>query len=529
MTLTSLRSRGSATLSAANKKLELRLTQPESWKLPKQHSSIAPPDVWTNADQDPIPPELRTWTEITFITYWYSDLVTISGWSAAGAILTAGLSATDAILITLTAGICNAIPTVLNGAIGSDLHVPFPIAVRASYGYWLSYFCVISRAILAMFWFGVQSMILAIWPSYAKVENTLPKSIGITTQGMVSYLIYWLVQTPLLLIPTHRLQLLFNAKAVLVTPMALAIVIWIAVKAGNQSSGFFYAPATVSDICYGGYTTLTVNIPDFSRFSKTKGANLWQLPAIPFFKTIVGIFGIVAAGAAKEVYGEALWNPIDIINKWQDNPGGRAAAFFVNISANGVSFANDIASIAPKWFNIRRGVILVSFLGGWALCPWIILASAKAFMRFMSAYAIFMAPIAGILTTDYWLIKRRKYNVPALYDPHGIYRFGWGGNWRALVTTVLIITPLLPALGHEVNPEGVPVPDGLQKLFKFNWIYGFVTSTVLYYTLNVVSPHRETLIPQVIHGDQPSIDGVKPDREVSEARTEGKIGEIEPV
>lgn len=95
---------------------------------------------------------------MTFITYWYSDLVTISGWSAAGAILTAGLSATDAILITLTAGICNAIPTVLNGAIGSDLHVPFPIAVRASYGYWLSYFCVISRAILAMFWFGVQSV-----------------------------------------------------------------------------------------------------------------------------------------------------------------------------------------------------------------------------------------------------------------------------------------------------------------------------------------------------------------------------------
>ncbi|CAI6088368.1 unnamed protein product [Clonostachys chloroleuca] len=561
MTLSSLRSRGSATLSAAKKKLELRFTEPESWKLPKQHSSIAPPNVWTNADQDPIPPELRTWTEMTFITYWYSDLVTISGWSAAGAILTVGLSATDAILITLTAGICNAIPTVLNGAIGSDLHVPFPIAVRASYGYWLSYFCVISRAILAMFWFGVQSvgggqcvtaMILAIWPSYSKVENTLPKSIGITTQGMVSYLIYWLVQTPLLLIPTHRLQLLFNAKAVLVTPMALAIVIWIAVKAGNQSSGFFYAPATVSGSTRawlwlsnltsvtGGYTTLTVNIPDFSRFSKTKGANLWQLPAIPFFKTIVGIFGIVAAGAAKEVYGEALWNPIDIINKWQDNPSGRAAAFFcaliwllaqisVNISANGVSFANDIASIAPKWFNIRRGVILVSFLGGWALCPWIILASAKAFMRFMSAYAIFMAPIAGILTTDYWLIKRRKYNVPALYDPHGIYRFGWGGNWRALVTTVLIITPLLPALGHEVNPEGVPVPDGLQKLFKFNWIYGFVTSIVLYYTLNIVSPHRETLIPQVIYGDQPSIDGVKPNREVSETHTEGKLDKIEPV
>lgn len=69
-----------------------------------------------------------------------------------------GLSATDAVLIVLVAGICNAIPTVLNGAIGVDLHIPFPIAARASYGYWLSYFPLISRGILALFWFGVQSV-----------------------------------------------------------------------------------------------------------------------------------------------------------------------------------------------------------------------------------------------------------------------------------------------------------------------------------------------------------------------------------
>ena len=47
---------------------------------------------------------------------------------------------------------------MLNGAIGADLRIPFPIAVRASYGYWFSYFCVVSRAILAAFWLGVQSV-----------------------------------------------------------------------------------------------------------------------------------------------------------------------------------------------------------------------------------------------------------------------------------------------------------------------------------------------------------------------------------
>jgi nucleobase:cation symporter-1, NCS1 family len=151
-------SRFSQRASALKSKVRLRLTEPDSWTLPKQESSIAPANVWTNADQDPVPREKQTWTKWSFIAYWYSDLITISGWAAAGSILTTGLSATDAVLIILCAGICNAVPTVLNAAIGADLHIPFPIAARASYGYWLSYFCVISRAVLAMFWFGVQSV-----------------------------------------------------------------------------------------------------------------------------------------------------------------------------------------------------------------------------------------------------------------------------------------------------------------------------------------------------------------------------------
>lgn len=68
-----------------------------------------------------------------------------------------GLSATDAVLIVLLASICNAVPTVLNGAIGAELHIPFPVASRASFGYWFSYFAVVSRGILAMFWFGVHT------------------------------------------------------------------------------------------------------------------------------------------------------------------------------------------------------------------------------------------------------------------------------------------------------------------------------------------------------------------------------------
>jgi NCS1 family nucleobase:cation symporter-1 len=81
----------------------------------------------------------------------------------------------------------------------------------------------------------------------------------------------------------------------------------------------------------------------------------------------------------------------------------------------------DITSLFPKYFNIRRGVIFAMLVGGWGMVPWIILSNAKTFLNFMSAYAVFMAPIAGIMLTDYWFVKRRKIDVPALYDPEGIY------------------------------------------------------------------------------------------------------------
>lgn len=135
----------------------MRLIHRKRWALPKQDSSIAPPHVWSNADQDPVPPEKWTWTGWTFTQYWLSDLVTVSTWSAASSAYASGLSATDTVLLTLVAALCNAIPTVLNGAVGADLHIPFPVAIRASYGSYFGYFCVASRAALALFWFGIQS------------------------------------------------------------------------------------------------------------------------------------------------------------------------------------------------------------------------------------------------------------------------------------------------------------------------------------------------------------------------------------
>ena len=78
------------------------------------------------------------------------------------------------------------------------------------------------------------------------------------------------------------------------------------------------------------------------------------------------------------------------------------------------------------------------------MLPWKVLADAATFLSFMGSYVIFMAPISGIIIADYWIVKRQRVDLPALYDPSGRYRYIQGANWRAGVTLLVSIAPQFP-------------------------------------------------------------------------------------
>lgn len=150
-------------------------------------------------------------------------------------------------------------------------------------------------------------------------------------------------------------------------------------------------------------STVGVNIPDFTRYTKTPKQSLSQGLWFPLICSWVAIIGIVVTSASAVLYGEYLWDPIAIIDRW-DGPAGRAAAFFagvswclaqvcVNISATVVSGANDLTSLFPKWMNIKRGAIFITIIGGWVMVPWKILYSAGSLLSFMSSLGVFLAPI----------------------------------------------------------------------------------------------------------------------------------------
>lgn len=133
----------------------------------------------------------------------------------ASSIIATGLSWRDALSIIAVGYFILAIVIALNGATGVLYHAPFPVLARASWGFWGSYVAIVLRVILAVFWFAIQTMngaeclrimIGAIWPSFLRLHNEIPEEQGITTNQMVSFLIFWLLQLPFLMMHPNMVR-----------------------------------------------------------------------------------------------------------------------------------------------------------------------------------------------------------------------------------------------------------------------------------------------------------------------------------
>lgn len=259
---------------------------------------------------------------------------------------------------------------------------------------------------------------------------------------------------------------------------------------------------------------------------------------LPIVFTLIAFIGLTASSAGQARYGgEIPWDPTVLISNWSSRPcrffaalSFALASLGVNISANSLSAANDFMALAPRFINIRRGQLLCAFLS-WCLVPWRILESAGSFLNFMSAYAVFLGPIAGIMLWDYWVVKRRKYNVLALYQPWSIYGYRYGVNWRAIVAFLCGVAPNLPGLISSVNSR-IGVGVGIHP-YQFGWLLGFVGTSLVYVVLSYLFPVKEALIERAVLPDEiydardAVVEGVEPTSGTSDEEKTGAGDAVE--
>lgn len=223
----------------------------------------------------------------------------------------------------------------------------------------------------------------------------------------------------------QKIRYLFLAKAIIVPPTWLALLIWAFVKVPpdislptlkNTLSGdeLRWARLSAFNSAFGFFATAGLNMPNFTVSNRIPYNHLYacnnhlrdtrktkertcsydllqtklislsqyiQLLVIPIGFTLASFVGIAVTSAGVSLYGQVIWDPLKLIDRWDS----RACAFFTsltfvlstlaaNISANSLDVGNEMAAMYPRFINIRRGQVICAFLGGWALCPWKILA-----------------------------------------------------------------------------------------------------------------------------------------------------------
>ncbi|WVQ86183.1 hypothetical protein IAT38_008351 [Cryptococcus sp. DSM 104549] len=493
------------------------------WHLDTPPASYATHDGWSNADVDVVPVEQRNWRAINYLFLWLADGANVGTMQQAGSIVALGLSWREASAAIAIGNIIIAGAVTLNGVIGSRHHVPFSIASRASLGFYLSYFAVISRLVLGLIYFGINTFIgasctliclEAIWPQLRTYPNAIPTSQGVASNKMIAYAVFWIIQFPLVMIPPRKMRWLFFVKSMMAIVAAFATLGWAVKQAGGGGPIFEKHTALTGasrswawlmgvNVAISGKTTLALNIPDLTRYARKTSDSYWQMLFIPVVYFTFSFIGIVIASAGQAIYGTLYWDPTAIIGLWTN----RAGAFFVafafafatlgtNISTNSIATSNDLAFLAPKWINIKRGAFITSLLGGWATCPWKIQASAQALTTFLSGYIIVLAPVVAIMISDYWIVRKTKLHVPMLYQNEGIYRYQYGVNWRALATLVVVVPINLPGLIHAINAK-VPIGN-FSYFYKASWLTSYFIATAVYLILSTLFPPASTLVDSTV-------------------------------
>ena len=455
-------------------------------------AEYAPDARLYNDDLAPTMPAQRTWTTYNYVALWFSMSMEVTTYMLAASLIAGGMNWKQALGTILLGILIVLIPLLLNAHAGAKYGIPFPVFVRASFGLVGANIPAMLRAIVACGWFGIQSwiggtaiaaMVVVLWPATAHMA-------GVT---WVCFLGFWALNMLVVWRGVESIRFLQSFSAPLMLVMGLALLGYMLHRAGGfgpmlaAPSKFatrgsflrFFFPSLTAMVGY--WATLSLNIPDFTRYAKKQESQiLGQAFGLPVAMVLYSFIGIAVTSASTVVFGEPIWNPVTLLGKFHQPwiaflglIGLLIATMNVNIAANVVSPSNDFSNLVPKLISFRTGGLITGFLG-LAMMPWKLMATFGSYVfGWLVGYSGRLGPVAGIMVTDYFLLRGTKLDSYSLYRRGGIYEYRNGLNPAAIVALVLGV---FAALVGKFVPQ-------VAFLYDYAWFVGFFLSGAIYYVM----------------------------------------------
>ncbi len=466
-----------------------------------------------NEDIAPTRVAQRTWSTWHIAALWVGMSICVPTYTLGG-VLTAyfGLSVGEALWAIFIANVIVLIPLTLNAFAGTKFGIPFPVVLRSSFGMIGSNVPALIRALVACGWFGIQTLLggIAVHQLLSAVSDGWAE-LG-SAGEVLGFFIFWVANLWVVIRGSESIKLLETFAAPLLLLVGVGLLVWgwpqasvseLLARPGNRPAdasflGYFFAALTAM---VGFWATLSLNIPDFSRFARSqKSQIIGQIVGLPVTMFLFAGLGVVMTAASAELVGETISDPITLIGRI-DSPFWVVVSMIViilatistNTAANIVSPTNDFQNVAPRLIDRKKGVLLTGFIGV-ALMSWELLkrmnwlesdvSVESLYSNWLIGYSSLLGPIAGIMIVDYFLIRKQQFNLPGLYLDHGPYP-AWNvpGFAAFLVPVALTVVAI--------------VTGAVQWFYTYGWFTGSALGGIIYYLSNRWSVQKSAVAQSV--------------------------------
>lgn len=365
---------------------------------------------------------------LSFAAIWFT-MTAQMGVFALGASLAEAMPTGDALLAILIGNSAMIIVLVLIGDIGIEHGINFAGYLRVPFGLYGSYLPLGLRGLAGIAWFGIQTYLGA-----TAIEEVSTQYFDYSAMA-VWYIAFGAVQIAIVAAGLKAIKKVVNFAA----PALALLSAWLLYVMFTEGSidQFLNNPikdsrpfivAVVSNMSY--WSTVAINLPDFTRnvvakktdsfFSRNRHSWIAQLIGVPlgmlFFST-VGMAGYVFTDESNPVLaisamvgGAFLLLALGVVI---------LAQLSTNITANLFASAYAANAIGAPKISYRVGAIITGVMGLLTF-PWLLL---DFFLTYLPAVGAVLAPIAGIMIADYYLIRKRRINVREIFKPEGQYQY----------------------------------------------------------------------------------------------------------
>jgi len=400
---------------------------------------------------EPVPEEHRLLGFLDYFALWSSlgvGLLVL----LAGTLLVPSLGLGQALQAMVIGTLIGNLLLALAGVIGSDNAIPTMVMLRPVLGIRGSYLPTFLNLIQLIGWGAFEVIIMA------EAANTISQTLF----GFSNYLLW------AFLFAAWCTILAIGGPLVVVRQWLEKFAVWLVYGTSiwltyylftNYDIGGLLRAPGAGELPFWLAVDLVVAMPiswmplvaDYNRFARDAGKAFWGT-YLGYFVANVWFYGLGALFVLALATGDLIPAIMTVTGGWvalililvdeTDNA-------FADIYSAAVSGQNVLTKARQWWLAVAVGAIC------FVLAAKVPIAQYEGFLLFIGSV---FSPLFGVLAADYFVLRKRHYDVEELYRPLGAYWYRQGFNARAIIAWALGIA-VYQAIAHYVPWLGASVPS----------------------------------------------------------------------